>query len=153
MDGLQSLKGVVVIGATNRPDIIDEALLRPGRFDRLLEIPLPDNDSIKEILKIYMVRKPIDKTVNIDKLVSLAQGFSGADIAALVNAAAMTAIKEHITANRSHQTKDRKELVYSDENQTQNQKPPLNITMKHFEAAFKKIKPNLAMTSSKTKSR
>src|SRR6476620_5660579 len=54
MDGLEDLKGVVVIGATNRPDIIDEALLRPGRFDRLLEIPLPDSDAIKEILKIHI---------------------------------------------------------------------------------------------------
>ena len=150
IDGLQDLKGVVVIGATNRPDIVDEALLRPGRFDRLLEIPLPDNDSIKEILNIHMARKPIDKTVDRDKLVALAKGFSGADIAALVNAAAMSAIKEHITTNRSEQTRDRKQLLYSDENQTPSQKIPLNITMKHFETALKKIKPNLAMAAAKT---
>lgn len=59
MDGLEDLKGVVVIGATNRPDIIDEALLRPGRFDRLLEIPLPDSDSRKEILKIHLAKNPL----------------------------------------------------------------------------------------------
>src|SRR5919206_2056025 len=74
MDGLEDLKGVVVIGATNRPDILDEALLRPGRFDRILEVPIPDNNSIKEILKIHMVRKPIDKSIDMDKLVSLAEG-------------------------------------------------------------------------------
>src|SRR5574342_1068491 len=66
LDGLEDLKGVVVIGATNRPDIIDEALLRPGRFDRLLEIPLPDNDSRREILKIHMKKKPVDNSVSIE---------------------------------------------------------------------------------------
>lgn len=150
MDGLQDLKGVVVIGATNRPDIIDEALLRPGRFDRILEIPLPDNDSIKEILKIHMVRKPIDKSVELNKLVELCKGLSGADIAALVNAAALSAIKEHIITNRSERNTERKELLYADESQTVSQKVPLNITMKHFETALKKIKPNLKATTTKT---
>jgi transitional endoplasmic reticulum ATPase len=150
MDGLQDLNGVVVIGATNRPDIIDEALLRPGRFDRILEIPLPDNDSIKEILKIHMVRKPIDKSVELNKLVELCKGLSGADIAALVNAAALSAIKEHILTNRSEQNTERKELLYADESQPVSQKVPLNITMKHFEAALKKIKPHLKATTTKT---
>lgn len=150
MDGLQDLKGVVVIGATNRPDIIDEALLRPGRFDRILEIPLPDNDSIKEILKIHMVRKPIDKSVDLNKLVELCKGLSGADIAALVNAAALSAIKEHIITNRSEHIPERKELRYADESQLVSQRVPLNITMKNFEAAFKKIKPNLKDTTTKT---
>jgi transitional endoplasmic reticulum ATPase len=149
MDGLQDLKGVVVIGATNRPDIIDEALVRPGRFDRILEIPLPDNDSIKEILKIHMVRKPIDKSVELDKLVELCKGLSGADIAALVNAAALSAIKEHILTNRNEQITEKKELLYADENQKVS-KVPLNITMRHFEAAFKKIKPNLKAATTKT---
>jgi transitional endoplasmic reticulum ATPase len=149
MDGLQDLKGVVVIGATNRPDIIDEALVRPGRFDRILEIPLPDNDSIKEILKIHMVRKPVDKSVELDKLEELCKGLSGADIAALVNAAALSAIKEHILTNRSEQITEKKELLYADENQRVS-KVPLNITMRHFEAAFKKIKPNLKAATTKT---
>src|SRR6476659_5238443 len=105
MDGLEDLKGVVVIGATNRPDIVDEALLRPGRFDRLLEIPIPNDDARREILKIHTARKPIDKTVNLDKLVELTKGYSGADIAALVNAAAMSAIKEYVAVNRGEHTK------------------------------------------------
>ena len=150
MDGLEGLKGVVVIGATNRPDIIDEALLRPGRFDRILEIPLPDNDSIKEILNIHMARKPIDKFVDLNKLVELCKGLSGADIAALVNAAALSAIKEHILTNRSEQITERKELLYADESQLGSQKVPLNITMKHFESAFKKIKANLKDITTKT---
>mgnify|MGYP003575221869 CR=1 FL=1 len=149
MDGLQDLKGVVVIGATNRPDIVDEALLRPGRFDRVLEIPLPDNDSIKEIFKIHMARKPIDKTVDLDKLVTLAKGFSGADIAALVNAAALSAIREYIENNRGEDIMENRQLLYSDESQKRTRNIPLNITMKHFEAALKKIKPHLAVTPGK----
>ena len=87
MDGLEDLKGVVVIGATNRPDIIDEALLRPGRFDRILEVPFPDKEARKDILKIHTRRKPLDNTVDMEKLVELTNGFTGADIAAIVNAA------------------------------------------------------------------
>lgn len=136
MDGLEDLKGVVVIGATNRPDIVDEALLRPGRFDRLLEIPLPDNEARKEILKIHTSKKPLDKTVILDKLVELTKGYSGADIAALVNAAAMSAIKEYVTANRGEQTKQSKEF----EHREQSGKVPLAISFKNFETALKKIK-------------
>ena len=86
MDGLEDLKGVVVIGATNRPDVIDEALLRPGRFDRILEVPFPDKEARRDILKIHTRRKPIDNTVDMEKLVELTNGFTGADIAAIVNA-------------------------------------------------------------------
>jgi transitional endoplasmic reticulum ATPase len=82
--------------------------------------------------------------------VELCKGLSGADIAALVNAAALSAIKEHILTNRSEQITERKELLYADESQPVSQKVPLNITMKHFEAAFKKIKPNLKYTTTKT---
>ena len=97
MDGLEDLRGVVVIGATNRPDIIDEALLRPGRFDRILAIPVPDTSARKEILNIHTKKKPLDASVNLDKLVELTEGYTGADLAAIVNTAAMSAIKEHIT--------------------------------------------------------
>jgi len=67
--GYLVIGGVVVIGATNRPDIIDEALLRPGRFDRILEIPVPSKEARKQTLEIHL--KPIDSTVNIEKLVEL----------------------------------------------------------------------------------
>lgn len=135
MDGLEDLKGVVVIGATNRPDIIDEALLRPGRFDRLCEVPTPDNEAIKEILRIHMAKKPVDKTVDIDKLADLAKGFTGADIAALVNAAAISAIKEYITVNRNETSNKKLET-------DSNRKVPLTISMNHFDNALKKIKKN-----------
>src|ERR671926_1227115 len=89
LDGLEDLKGVVVIGATNRPDIIDEALLRPGRFDRILEVPIPDKEARRQIFEIQTRKKPLDaSSVNIDMLVEVTEGMTGADIAAIVNAAA-----------------------------------------------------------------
>jgi transitional endoplasmic reticulum ATPase len=145
MDGLEDLKGVVVIGATNRPDIIDEALLRPGRFDRLLEIPLPDNDAIKEILKIHLAKKPVDKGVDFDKLVELTKGYSGVDIAALVNAAAMSAIKEYIATNRTGRTDAKKGVEMKTDIQSKN--VPLTISMKHFENAQKKIRRNVTVSN------
>jgi transitional endoplasmic reticulum ATPase len=144
LDGLEDLKGVVVIGASNRPDIIDEALLRPGRFDRILEVPVPDKESRREILKIHTSKKPLDHdTVNIDKLVELTEGYTGADIAAMVNAAAMSAIKEHMmtSVNNENDIKEEtraKTREYIKENEQQ--KPKLKISMKHFESALQKIK-------------
>ena len=85
LDGLEDLKGVVVIGATNRPDIIDEALLRPGRFDRILEVQAPDKEARKHIFQIHTKKKPLESDVNLDKLIEITEGMTGADIAALVN--------------------------------------------------------------------
>ncbi len=118
LDGLEDLKGVVVIAATNRPDIIDEALLRPGRFDRILEVPPPDKDARKQIFQIHTKKKPLDSDVQMDKLVEMTDGMTGAEIAAIVNAAAMTAIKEHVNQKGSK----------------------LKVSMKHFEGAFDKIR-------------
>ena len=122
LDGLEDLKGVVVIGATNRPDIIDEALLRPGRFDRILEVPVPDKESRKHIFQIATKKKPLESDVNLDKLVEMTEGMTGADIAALVNAAAMSAIKEHVRQKSTSK---------------------LRISMRHFETALDKIKKKL----------
>ena len=144
LDGLEDLRGVIIIGATNRPDIIDEALLRPGRFDRLLEVPLPDNDSIREILRIHMAKKPVDNSVDIEKLVELVKGYSGADIASLVNAAAMSAIREHITNNRGEQKTIKKEQAKS-LGDNENRKFSLTISMKHFEDALKKVKRSISV--------
>ena len=118
LDGLEDLKGVVVIAATNRPDIIDDALLRPGRFDRILEVPPPDKDARKQIFQIHTKKKPLDSDVNLDKLVEMTDGMTGAEIAGIVNAAAMTAIKEHVEKKGTK----------------------LKISMKHFEGAFDKVR-------------
>ena len=144
LDGLEDLKRVVVIGATNRPDIIDEALLRPGRFDRILEVPVPDKESRREILKIHTSKKPLDHdTVNIDKLVELTDGYTGADIAAMVNAAAMSAIKEHMMTNVNNENEIKEETRAKTREyikEKEQQKPKLKISMNHFESALQKIK-------------
>ena len=159
IDGLEDLKGVVIIGATNRPDIIDEALLRPGRFDRLLEIPIPDNNTRKQILQIHLKKKPLDSDVNIDKLVNLTDSFTGAEIEALVNAAAIAAVKEHvITREQKEENKNQrtdtniKDTFKIQENKENELKEELEIAMKHFESSFSKIakknKPSLPRISS-----
>ena len=150
MDGLEDLKGVVVIGATNRPDIVDEALVRPGRFDRMLEVPLPDNNARKEILKIHTTKKPLDSTVSLDKLVELTQGYSGADISAMVNAAAMSAIREHLTIQENKRTSGSGSGIAKDpkpEKGKDKDTAPLTISLKHFEAAAKKIKKNVRVSN------
>ena len=148
IDGLEDLKGVVIIGATNRPDIIDEAFLRPGRFDRLLEIPIPDNNTRKQILQIHLKKKPLASDVDIDKLVSLTDSFTGAEIEALVNAAAIAAIKEHVIAkeqkemNNDQKTdtniKDTSKINEKKENKLEEEEE-LEISIKHFESSFSKI--------------
>jgi len=133
MDGLEDLKGVVIIGATNRPDILDEALLRPGRFDRILEVPIPDKEARHEILKIHTSRKPLDNDVDINKLVDLTDGYTGADITAAVNAAAMSAIKEQVTSMNEKK-------IMTNEEKAEKQANKLRISMRHFELALQKIR-------------
>jgi transitional endoplasmic reticulum ATPase len=93
IDGLESMEGVVVIGATNRPDIIDQGLLRPGRFDRLVLIPAPDEKARLEIFKIHTKGMPLDDDVDLKGLAKLCDSYSGADIEALCREAAMLAIR------------------------------------------------------------
>jgi len=99
IDGLEELHNVLVIGATNRIDIVDSALLRPGRFDRIIEVPLPDSKGRENIFKIHTRKKPLAEDVNLTKLVEITEGFSGADIEGVCNRAAMTAIKRYVNSN------------------------------------------------------
>jgi proteasome regulatory subunit len=94
LDGFDSRGDVGLIGATNRPDILDSALLRPGRFDRLIEIPLPSYDSRLEILKIHTKKMSLAKDVNINMVTNLTDGSSGADLKAICTEAGMFAIRE-----------------------------------------------------------
>lgn len=98
MDGILTLEDVVVIAATNRPDIVDPAILRPGRFDRLIYVPDPDEDARLEIFKIYTKEMPLAKDVNIGDLARMSKGYSGADIEALSREAAMNALRRDIEA-------------------------------------------------------
>ena len=160
IDGLDDLKGVVIIGATNRPDIIDKALLRPGRFDRLLEIPIPDNYTRKQILQVHLKKKPLGADVNIDKLVELTDSFTGAEIESLVNAAAIAAVKEHVIIREQKEQNKNQKTDTSKMNTSKTQEEikenkiieELEISMKHFESSFgkfaKKNKPSLPRISS-----
>jgi len=94
MDGLQALNGVVIIAATNRPDIIDPALLRPGRFDKSILIGPPDKESRMSIFRIHTKDKPLDNDVDLEKLAEMTEGCTGADISAISNEAVMTAVRE-----------------------------------------------------------
>jgi transitional endoplasmic reticulum ATPase len=128
MDGLEILTNVVVIGATNRPDIIDPALLRPGRFDRILYVSPPDRDSRLQIIKIHTKKKPLAEDVNIEHLADKTDGYTGADIASLSSAAVMLALRQHISK-------------YTDPKEAENHAKELKISMKHFEDAMMKIRP------------
>src|SRR5579884_3044538 len=128
LDGLEELRDVVVIGATNRPDMIDPALLRPGRFDRLLYVPPPDLEARKEIFKIHLKGKPLAGTVNIDELAAKTDGFTGADIEAICETASMLAIREYIEKYKGSDVMKAK-------------LKELGIRPEHFEEAMKKVKP------------
>jgi transitional endoplasmic reticulum ATPase len=128
LDGLEVLTNVVVIAATNRPDIIDSALLRPGRFDRLLYVPPPDYESRKQIIQIHTKKKPLADDINIDKLATKMDSYTGADIAAVASAAVMLALREHISK-------------YGKPQEAEKHTKELKIHMRHFEEAMKKIRP------------
>ena len=129
LDGLEELKDVVVIGATNRIDIVDPALLRPGRFDKLLMIPVPDLEARKDILRIHLEKKPLTDDVKIDTLAEKTEGYSGADLAALANTTSMLVIKEHITKSK---TIEKAKETLKD----------LKISMKDFEKTLEKMEPS-----------
>ena len=126
MDGLEALNNVVVIAATNRPDIMDPALLRPGRFDKSILIGPPDKESREKIFKIHTAKKPLSDDVDISKLAELTDGCTGADISAICNEAVMNAVRELV---RSGKVPDDKDIE------------GCKVSMKDFETALEKIGP------------
>jgi len=118
MDGIQILKDVVVIGATNRPDILDPALLRPGRFDRVIYVPPPDVEGRYQIFQIHTREMPLADDVDLRKLAEMTEGYTGADIEAVCREAAMNAARENIKIDK--------------------------VYMRHFLAALEKVKPSIA---------
>ena len=96
IDGIESLQNVLVMAATNRPDILDPAVMRPGRFDRLIYVPSPDVDSLKEIFRIHARSMPLSRDVTLEELARKAQDYSGADIEAICREAAMNALRMDI---------------------------------------------------------
>ena len=126
LDGLEPLNNVIVIAATNRPDIIDPALLRPGRFDRLIEIGLPDEQSRLQILKVHASNKPLAEDINLEDLAKRTDKYSGADLASLVNEATMLAIRECVLEGKANE----EEAVCNYKTQK-----------KHFDEAMKNVGP------------
>jgi len=125
MDGFEGSEGVIVIAATNRPDVLDPALLRPGRFDRQVTVPLPDLRGREQILKVHMRKVPLGKDVRADLIARGTPGFSGADLANLVNEAALFAAranKRNVEMDEFERAKDkiimgaeRKSMVMSED--------------------------------------
>jgi len=118
ISGIEELKGVVIIAATNRPDLIDSALLRPGRIDRFVLIPPPDEKARLEILKVHTKDMPLAKDVNINEIIKKTEGFSGADLEALAREAAMSSMRDNDKAKE--------------------------VKMKHFNKALEKLTSSLS---------
>ena len=112
MDGFESNEGVILISATNRPDVLDPALLRPGRFDRQVVVPLPDIRGREKILEVHMKKTPIAADVNVTTLAKGTPGFSGADLENLVNEAALIAAKRNKEKIDMTDFEDSKDKVY-----------------------------------------
>ncbi len=157
LDGMQEMHGVVVLAATNRADMIDPALLRPGRFDKIIQIPLPDKESRKRILEINAEGIPFEKDpnnpdyVNFGKLAEATDGFSGADVAAIANTAVSFVIHEHLDKYSMAEVYTKKDATSEEErNAEASQKKEVakvekdaesaKVTMKHFEDAVKKVR-------------
>jgi transitional endoplasmic reticulum ATPase len=118
LDGMQTLQNVLVIGATNRADILDPAVLRPGRFDGVVFVPAPDTDARLEIFKVHTGEMPLAEDVNLEELAKKTDGYSGADIEGVCREAAMAAVRDDWKS-----------------------KP---VEMKHFESALKEIRPSIS---------
>ncbi len=125
MDGLEELHNVVVVAASNRPDLLDPAVLRPGRFDRLVYIPPPDLGARKQIYKIHTQAKPLHPDVNLDEVARRSEDYTGAEIAAVCNEAAMLAIRDFVASGTVIDEKDVKKFA---------------IRATHFDRALQKIR-------------
>lgn len=142
MDGLEQRRQVFVIAATNRPDIIEPAMLRPGRLERLLYVKLPDAEERHQILLKHIRKSPIAQDVNIREIAedSRAQGYSGADVAALVREATVQALREaamkHISALSQPGVELPSDIAVG-----------VQVQRRHFDAAFRKVLPSVSETS------
>src|SRR5919205_344216 len=132
LDGIQELQGVVVLAATNRVDMIDMALIRPGRFDKIVFVPKPDRKTRQVILEIYVKDKPIGQDVNMKTIAEVTDGFSGADVSAIANTAISLVLHEYL---QRYPTPEEAAKHTSD----------ALVSMRHFEEAIRKIKTQREM--------
>jgi len=144
LDGMENMHGVIVLAATNRADMIDPALLRPGRFDKIISIPLPDKDGRKRVLEIHSKDIPLadangpDK-IDFEKLAELTDGLSSADVAAIANTAVSLVVHEHLddaAPGKNLSDDETKKIVDAIEKKAADAK----VTMKHYEEAVRKVR-------------
>jgi len=126
MDGLESLHNVIIIAATNRPDMLDPALLRPGRFDRLVKIQAPDLEARKQILRVHMKGKPLAPDVEVDEIAKRTDGYTGADLFAVVNEAIMLTIRKILAKGKDLKSDSLKKE---------------KVPMESFTEALQKVRP------------
>ena len=129
LDGLESLEDVVVIATTNRPDLIDSALLRPGRLDRHVHVPVPDEEARRKILEVHTREKPLAEDVDLDRIARETDGYVGADLEAVAREASMSASREFIASVSPE------EVAESVGN--------VRVTMAHFESALEEVNPSV----------
>lgn len=115
LDGMEELKGILILGATNRPDMLDPAILRPGRFDQGVEISLPDEKGREEIFKIHLRNKPLEPGISTADLVSGTEGFTGADISAVCNKAAFLAVRRAVETGKGKDPEEISLLVLAED--------------------------------------
>jgi transitional endoplasmic reticulum ATPase len=143
IDGMGSGKTLFVIGATNRPDILDPGIMRPGRLDQLIYIPLPDHESRVSIFKANLRKSPIADDVNLQQMADATEGFSGADITEICQRAAKNAIRDSITAQIERQKRvEAGELTQEEANALPDPVP--SITAAHFEASMSKARRSVS---------
>jgi transitional endoplasmic reticulum ATPase len=128
LDGVVELKDVVVLAATNRPDLVDPSLLRPGRFDRLIRIPIPDRQAREKIFEIHLSGMPLDDDVSVTDLAEMSKGWTGADVETLCREAGMIALRENITPGIR-----RDDLIIEQ----------IRVEERHFQDAFLRAKPHM----------
>ncbi len=127
LDGLEELEDVVVVAASNRPELIDDALLRPGRLDRHVEVADPDEDARREIFEIHTRDRPLADDVDLDGLAADTEGYTGADVEAVCREAATIAVREHVHAEAAGEERDVEAI---------------ELTAEHFEQAIEEVSPD-----------
>jgi len=135
LDGMEELKNVTILAATNRPDMLDEALLRPGRLERHIYVPAPDEESRRKIFEVYLggeTENILAKDIDIEALVKKTEGYVGADIEALVREAKMSAMRDFIILMGTRNEQERKDAIKN-----------VMLTKAHFDAAVSKVKGSL----------
>jgi len=143
MDGITALENIMVLAATNRPDMLDPAVLRPGRFDRFIYVPTPDEKARHKIFKIYTKEMPLAKDIDTAELTISTKGYSGADIQSICHEAGMIALRRSMTAKEIKKGDFKEALANTASSLT----PEMEKFYANFAQNFKKVERSLALSS------